>query len=308
MSTFTLRPLRRTDLESVVELDAEIFGHSRRPYLERRLQSALAAPDLHVQLAAERDGALAGFVLARRLEGEFGRPELALRLETLGVAAAHTRAGAGRALIEALGREARRLDARELRTTALWTHHVMLRFLHRTGFVLAENQILECGVHTGRLVEDGDEESPERDTIDARTLTSADLPGILRVDRRLTGRDRGTYVRRKVEESLQDSGISVSLAAHEDGAIVGFVTARVDTGDAGRTEPVAILDTIGVDPAFARKGVGRGLMSQLFTNLHAICVERIETIVAREDFALLRFLYRIGFEPSQRLAFRLRVG
>jgi hypothetical protein len=48
-------------------------------------------------------------------------------------------------------------------------------------------------------------------------------------------------------------------------------------------------------------------MSQLFANLGALRIERVETVVAPRDIALLGFLYEIGFAPSQRIAFVRRL-
>ena len=84
--------------------------------------------------------------------------------------------------------------------------------------------------------------------------------------------------------------------------------ARMDFGDFGRAEPVAVLDTLGVDPGFARRGIGAALLSQLFMNLAALGIDAVETTVAREDFGLLGFLYRAGFGPSPRLAFTKRLN
>ena len=95
----------------------------------------------------------------------------------------------------------------------------------------------------------------------------------------------------------------MSLVARLDGAVVGYLMARTDLGDYGRTEPVAVIDTIGVDPDYAHRGIGHALLSQLFANLGALRVERVETIAAPRDLALLGFLYGCGFAPSQRLAF-----
>ena len=65
-----------------------------------------------------------------------------------------------------------------------------------------------------------------------------------------------------------------------------------------------MLDTIGVDPAYEHQGVGHALMSQLFANLGALHVDRVETVVEpTTQLALLGFLYGTGFKPSQRLAF-----
>lgn len=84
--------------------------------------------------------------------------------------------------------------------------------------------------------------------------------------------------------------------------------ARADLGDFGRTEPAAVIDTIGVDPEYAHRGVGRALLSQLFANLGALRVERVETVTAPRDQALLGFLFDAGFKPSQRLAFNLPIS
>ena len=59
----TVRAMRPDDLDAVAALDARIGGRMRRGYFVRRLESALAAPERHVQLAAEGDnGTLAGFI------------------------------------------------------------------------------------------------------------------------------------------------------------------------------------------------------------------------------------------------------
>ena len=79
--------------------------------------------------------------------------------------------------------------------------------------------------------------------------------------------------------------------------------ARLDYGDFGRAEPVAVIDTIGVDPLRAHQGVGRAMLSQLFANLAALGVERVETVVASGDLGLLGFFYAAGFRPSERLSF-----
>jgi len=78
--------------------------------------------------------------------------------------------------------------------------------------------------------------------------------------------------------------------------------ARADHGDFGRTEPVAVLDTIGVDPSQTRQGVAGALLAQLFANLAALRIERVETVVTPADGAPAAFL-RAGFVASQRLAF-----
>jgi ribosomal protein S18 acetylase RimI-like enzyme len=95
----------------------------------------------------------------------------------------------------------------------------------------------------------------------------------------------------------------VSLVAHVDRSVAGYVMARLDYGDFGRAEPVAVIDTIGVDPLRARQGIGRALLSQLFANLAALGVERVETVIAPGDLGLMGFFCAAGFRPSERLSF-----
>jgi len=78
-----------------------------------------------------------------------------------------------------------------------------------------------------------------------------DLAAAVRIDRKLTGRDRSAYYAAKLREMLTESGIRVSLVAEEDGFVVGFVMARVDFGEFGKVDKAAVLDTIGVHPGFA---------------------------------------------------------
>jgi len=317
-----LRRLAREDLDAVVAIDALAEGRSRRPYFERRLAAALREPAWHVQFACTGDGGLAGYVLARVLEGEFGSAERALLVEAIGARHDVKGAGVGRRLLEALASDARRLGATELRTQAAWNDHPMLRWLDENGFSLAAGHIVDRAVpgfdDNAVADTDGSDEHREidygaasidefarlaRDVADIRAMQATELADVVRIDRAITGSARDDYMRRKLAEAMLDSAVRVSLTARVDGTIVGFVMARVDLGDFGRTEPGAVLDTIGVHPEFAHRRIGHALLSQLFLNLGALCVERVETMVAPRDLALLGFLYDAGFAPSQRIAF-----
>ncbi len=323
---FTIRALAPGDLDAVVAIDRSIVGRSRRAYIERRLEAALREPARHAQFAATDAHGLTGYILARVLHGEFGRTETALRIELVGVRREAQGCGIGTRLLEALLEHARRRGVSALRTAAAWNDHAMLRWFDATGFALAPDRIVDCPVGDGgyrperdaaaepdgaeprREIDYGaaagnDYERLARDCADLCSMSADDLPAIRRIDRALTGRDRADYMRAQLAEALGDSAIRVSLVARLDGVVVGYLMARTDLGDYGRTEPVAVIDTIGVDPDYARRGVGRALLSQLFANLGALRVERVETIAAPRDLALLGFLYGCGFAPSQRLAF-----
>lgn len=323
----TVRALHRDDLAAVVAIDTALAGRPRRVYIERRLEAALREPTQHAQLAAVDANGLAGYILARRMEGEFGRTKPGLRIELLGVRADARGRGVSRRVFDALLEWARKHDIAELRTAAVWRDIGMLRWLAAMGFELAADRVLSCAVnalHDDPVQGADDEPSSEhrfdgtgagndferlaRDTSEVRSMSQADLGEIARIDHAITGRDRTRYIAGRLAEALHDSAIRVSLTARRDGAIVGYLMARADLGDFGRAEPTAVLDTLGVAPAYARRGVGRALLSQLFTNLGALRVERVETVVAQDDLAMLGFFQSCGFRASQQLAFVRAVG
>ena len=319
------RALLASDLQAVIAIDAALAGRSRRAYFERRLAAAQRDPERHLQLGVEADGHLADFALGRALEGEFGRSEPALRLEAFGIAAAAHGRGLGGVLAAAFDEAAAQRGLREIRTTALWREHALLGFFDHAGFRLAPVHVLDCALADAELgstrerpvtpaprpADPNDYGAPAardfdslaRDTVEIGVLSQADLEGVARIDRRLTGRDRRGYLCRTLGEALADSALRVSLAARLDGAAAGYLMARLDYGDFGRAEPVAVIDTIGVDPLRARQGIRRALLSQLFANLSALGVERVETALAPGDLVLAGFFCAAGFKPSERLAF-----
>jgi ribosomal protein S18 acetylase RimI-like enzyme len=142
-----------------------------------------------------------------------------------------------------------------------------------------------------------------RDRIPVRSMAAGDLRALVAIDRRITGHERVKYFERKLADALTGSDVCVSLVAELDDVPVGFVMARVDFGEFGRVETTAVLDTIGVDPDYQNKGVGRALISQLLVNLGTLRVEKVRTEVDWNDRELLAYLDHSGFRPSQQLCF-----
>lgn len=152
-----------------------------------------------------------------------------------------------------------------------------------------------------------DFEALSRDQVPVRSMEQSDLDAICRVDRRITGADRRAYYKRMVDEALKESGVRISVVAEQQGELAGFLMARVGYGEFGQTATDAVIDTIGVDPAYAGQRVGEALMSQLLLNLASLRVEKVRTQVAWSDFRLLGFLEHCGFRPGQRLALTRRL-
>lgn len=324
----TIRRLTKQDIEAVVAMDAAAVGHPRTAYFERRLKTALLRPALYVQFGAEQGGKLVGFMMARQMQGQFGRNEPALRLEAFAVASDMRGQHIGSALLSKVEEEAQRLKIAKIRTTASWRDHAILQFLDHAGFELGSELVVDRQVTDQTIALQENINSPQRaglsrsetagaaptgngakvrvsDKVDLSTLQPDDLHEIVGIDKRVQGSEqrREAFFYELVDEAMHDSAVRVSLVARVDGVAVGFVMARTNFGDYGRAEPFAVMDTIGVNPDYSRQGIGHALLSQLFANLAGLHVGRVETVVASKDFHLLGFFYDLGFKPAQRLGF-----
>jgi ribosomal protein S18 acetylase RimI-like enzyme len=147
--------------------------------------------------------------------------------------------------------------------------------------------------------------SEEWQDVRVRNLAPADLAAVIELDAKITGRRRSEYFETKLAQALHETGVRVSLAAEADGTFAGFLLARVWYGEFGAPEPFAVLDTLGVHPAFARRGVGRALLGQLRVNLFALGIRSLHTEVAWADQALLAFFQHAGFQPAPRFCLDL---
>lgn len=142
--THAIRALTPEDLDRVVEIDAHIVGRSRRGFFDKRLQAALADPKGIATVAAEDNGKLVGFAIARLQRGEYGEEDRVGVLDAMGVDPDSQAKGFGRALMTGLVDNLRQRGARRLRTQADWTDKTMTQFFAHSGFQLSQRQILEC--------------------------------------------------------------------------------------------------------------------------------------------------------------------
>ncbi|MBI5904225.1 MAG: GNAT family N-acetyltransferase [Deltaproteobacteria bacterium] len=315
-----IRPLLPGDLDRVSDIESRIAGHPRNGFLSKRFAAAAAAPGGFLSCAATVGGGLVGYAFARLQEGEFGATGPMAVLDVVGVDPDAQGKGIGREVVGGIERGMKERGIVTLRTQVAWGSHGMIRFFSSAGFLLAPCRIVERDtspmgeelpavtrvrmdgkwrVHSG--AGGNDYETLARDRVPVRSLGEGDLSAVVRIDRKFTGRDRSAYYAAKFREMLTESGIRVSLVAEGDGSVIGFVMARVDYGEFGMVDRAAVIDTIGVHPAYGRSGVGNALLSQLLLNLSTLQVETVLVQLSPEDFDLHRYLHARGFGPSQRL-------
>ena len=314
----TTKPLTPADLEAVIAIDEKISGASRRGYFEKRLAAATECPQDYVFVGVHAGDKLAGFAFAKLLAGEFGTEGASAALDSIAVDPSLGLSGLGQKLLAAVEAVLRKKGVTRIDSQIDWSQMPMLSFLAHMGFGMAPKVVLtrSTEVIAQKLAEDDDDDQEldfsdpdsdasnalSRDRVPVRSMKETDLGRIVKMDAGHTGTERPDYYARKLREMMQQSGVRVSLVAEQDDHQVGFIMARVDYGEFGRTTAEAVLDTIGVDAGYRSQGVGQVLMARLMSNLDALGVDRVRTEVNWNDTALIDYFGAAGFAPAQRIS------
>ena len=136
--------------------------------------------------------------------------------------------------------------------------------------------------------------------ISIRAMGQKDLSAIVAIDKKVLGKERKEYWAQKLEHCRGESPIT-PLVADIDGKVAGFIIGSASWWEYGVPDNIGWVDTIGVDPAYQKKGVARALMEELVTNFKMIDVDTVYTMVDWRDGGLLRFFDAMGFEKGDML-------
>jgi ribosomal protein S18 acetylase RimI-like enzyme len=139
-----------------------------------------------------------------------------------------------------------------------------------------------------------------------RTLKKDDLNAIIGIDERVLGENRRNYWERKLE-LMNDRSSQISLVAEVEGEVQGFILGDVSGWEFGVPETVGWIDTIGIDPAYQKKGLATALSRELIQNLRALRVKTIYTLVSWNDWDLLQFFHAMGFTRGDMINLELKV-
>jgi N-acetylglutamate synthase-like GNAT family acetyltransferase len=141
-----------------------------------------------------------------------------------------------------------------------------------------------------------------------RVMKREDLDAVVAIDALVSKQERRQYYERKIAAVVSNpDNINTSLVAEVDGKVVGFMMGDVYFGEFGVPETSATIDTIGVHPDCQNRGVAHDLMDQFLTNMKAVGVRRIYTMVNWSDFNLERFFASHKFQPSKRVNLELQL-
>jgi ribosomal protein S18 acetylase RimI-like enzyme len=142
------------------------------------------------------------------------------------------------------------------------------------------------------------------------------------IDKKVLGNERRAYWKRKI--AYADIYPRPALVAELEGKVVGFIMGYVSGWEFGVPDTIGWIDTLGVDPEYQRRGIGRALFSALIENFkHS---GREKTLVAKElekpqiegvnvvytltnwnDWDLMQFYYAMGFKKGEMLNLKLKI-
>lgn len=155
--------------------------------------------------------------------------------------------------------------------------------------------------------------------IKVRSLVEDDLEAIVEIDRKILGKTRREYWRRKIGGA--DIYPRPALVAELNGEVVGFVLGYASGWEFGVPDTVGWIDTIGVDPECQNQGVGETLFNKLIENFKRTGKEArpeaedtsiegvnvVYTMVKWNDWPLLRFFHKMGFKKGDMINLELKL-
>jgi ribosomal protein S18 acetylase RimI-like enzyme len=130
--------------------------------------------------------------------------------------------------------------------------------------------------------------------VDIRPMTIGDLDAIVEIDRKVLGKSRPDYWKKKLELPNPRYPLSC-LVAEFEGRVIGFIVGELSGWEFGIPDTIGWISTIGVDPAYQHRGVARKLGQEFIKNLKAIGVTIVYTLVNWSDWDLLKFFRAMGF-------------
>ena len=143
-----------------------------------------------------------------------------------------------------------------------------------------------------------------KSTIKIRLMKTEDFDSVVGIDKKVLKASRPEYYETKFEKLFKSKDyLPTSLVAEEaDGTVVGFVMGVLYMGEYGIFQEEATLDTIGVDPDYQHKGIGKQLINEFLDHLKTLGVQKINTLVDWNDSKLIHFFSANQFSPSKSIS------
>lgn len=129
-----------------------------------------------------------------------------------------------------------------------------------------------------------------------RSLNPADLAQVSAIDSRIVGRPRRGFFEKRLTVAMAAPEGFITCAACAGESLRGYAFARVQDGDFGSSETMAVLDVIGVDPGAQGQGVGRALLAGIEQRMAKKNIATLRTEIDWSDHAMTRFFAGANFK------------
>jgi N-acetylglutamate synthase-like GNAT family acetyltransferase len=106
---------------------------------------------------------------------------------------------------------------------------------------------------------------------------------------------------------MNNKASQISLVAELEGRVVGFILGDISGWEFGVPETIGWIDTIGVEPAYQKKGLATALARELVQNLKSLGVKTLYTLVSWNDWDLLQFFHAMGFSRGDMINLELKI-
>lgn len=130
-----IRPVKKDDLQWIVQIDEANSGENREEYLARKLDIALDSRwGIASSNVIEVQGKVVGFIMVEVVSGEFGLPENVAKLDTIGIMPSFSGKGLAGELFTHTVTQLKKLGITRLQTLVDWKDQDLLRFFASRGF------------------------------------------------------------------------------------------------------------------------------------------------------------------------------
>jgi len=130
-----------------------------------------------------------------------------------------------------------------------------------------------------------------------RPMEPEDISDVLAIDRKISGVRRAITYTDLITGDLGEL-LDLSVVAEVSGQVVGFILARLMVvGEP--VEEVGLIQVLGVDPDYWRRGIATKMMSFLLKRCQAKGIKTVQTMVNERDSQLQGFFEHLGFGPGQ---------
>ncbi len=153
-------------------------------------------------------------------------------------------------------------------------------------------------------------------------MNENDLDAVVEIDEKVLGKERQAFWKRKMVYA--DIYPRPALVAELEGKGVGFIMGYVSGWEFGVPDTIGWIDTLGVDPAYQRRGIGKALFDALIENFKHSGIEEIPvvdgtekpkvegvnvvyTLASWHDWDLLQFYHAMGFKKGTMLNLKLKI-